>query len=109
MLVLPETVKIGRAGDFLTYVAYVNNEAVTQRVTLGEDGVVAIKWAHECGEYAGHCRDRVEDWVTEDTYWETVQTLANAGGSWLVLGSALRTENVQRIIREQELWNDCFG
>lgn len=101
--VLPVTVTVGQAGDSLPLIRWgvltAEGRPTVEDIRLGEDGVVAIQ--HDDGY--------VRDWVTEDTYWETVESLANSAGEWLVLDTALDSENVGRIVREQELWNDCFG
>ena len=105
---LPHTIKLKPAGVTMTYNKRLHLEETGDwvfaetRVTLGENDVIAIKYDHDSG-------DTLMDWVTEDTYFETTQTLANSGGNWLVLDSAVSHPNVKIIIKEQELWNDCFG
>jgi hypothetical protein len=106
---LPHTISFGMPGDFIRYNAYETGTITVKRATLGEDGIIALKYTHDCGDFSGQCIDELEEWVTEDTYFETTQTLANSGGNWLVLDSAVSHPNVKIIIKEQELWNDCFG
>lgn len=78
-----------------------NGSTAPRLVVLGVNDVAALVLERGTGALI--------EWVSEDTYWETIQNLANSGDRWIILDTLRGTQFARRIEQWHAEYADCFG